>query len=274
VTLLLDTVALPSAHTPAHLHAHFALRADRTTLVHLATQPPLQALRTLYPTADIGEAELQIATLGPGLLGGDHHHINVEAGIDTRVRLTTQSATRILPKRDGLPARADVTLRVAQQACLSWRPLPTIIQADAAYHQTIDLTLADGATAFVWDVLVPGRLARGECFAFAELDAALRVRTPEGRVLAAERLRIAPSQDDPSSLAVLPQPDVVLGSLWVLAPGCPIAVPGIDPGPNTGITELPNGAGLLIRTLAPTAQAATERLERALALINTAGDSL
>jgi urease accessory protein len=272
VTLLLDTVALPSAHTPAHLHAHFALRADRTTLVHLATQPPLQALRPLYPIANTGEAELQIATLGPGLMGGDHHHISVEAGIGTRVRLTTQSATRILPMRDGLPAKTDVTLRVAPHARLSWRPLPTIIQADAAYHQTIDLTLADGATAFVWDVLVPGRLARGECFAFAEFDAALRVRTAEGHLLAAERLRIRLSEDDPSSPAALPQPDVVLGSLWVV--GCRMAVPEVDPGPNTGITELPNGAGLLIRTLAPTAQAATERLERALALINTAGDSL
>jgi urease accessory protein len=262
------------SQTRAHLHARFEQRADRTTLTHLATRPPLQALRTLYPTTDAGEAELQIATLGPGLMGGDHHYVGVEAGIGTRVCVTTQSASRILPIRGGLPARADVTLRVAPQARLSWRPLPTIVQADAAYHQTIDLTLADGATAFLWDVLVPGRLARGECFAFAELDAALRVRAADGRLLAAERLRIRPSEDDPSSPAALPQPNVVLGSLWVLAPGRPVAIPDADLGDNTGITELPNRAGLLIRTLAPTAQTATDRLERALALINTAGDSL
>lgn len=274
MSLVLDAPPPSTTHTPAHLHARFENRAGRTVLTHLATQPPLQALRSLYPAGPAAGAELQLATLGPGLMGGDHHEIRVEAAPHTRVRITTQSATRVLPVRDGRTARADVRLHVAAGACLSWRPLPTILQADAAYHQTIELTLADGATAFVWDVLVPGRLARGECFAFAELDAALRVRAPDGRVLAAERLRVRPSEDDPTGPAALPPPDVVLGSLWMLAPGRPLAVPEADPGQNTGLTELPNRTGLLVRTLAPNAQAATERLEHALALINPAGDSL
>lgn len=265
-----DAPASP-AHGHGLLHAEFDARGGRTVLARLATRPPLQALRPLYPLNVGGPAELQVATLGPGLMGGDHHQIEVAAGAGTRVQVTTQSATRLLPVRGGLPAVAEVRLLVDDGACLTWRPLPTILQAEAAYQQTIDVTVAEGATAFVWDVLVPGRLARGERFAFAELDARLRVRSTERRTLVAERLRCRPGEDDPRSPAAMPEPDVVLGSLWVLAPGCPIALPEVELEPNTGLTELPNGAGLHIRTVAPTAQIATGRLERTLALVNPAG---
>ena len=254
-----------------YLRARFDLRGGLTELIELACGPPLQVLRPLRPDRDARGAELQVVTLGPGLMGGDEQDIAVEAGPGTRVSITTQSATRVLPRRDGRGARVGVRLEVAPGAHLSWRPLPTILQAGAAYHQTVDLTLPDDATAFVWDVLVPGRLARGERFAFKELDAGLRVHAADGRLLAAERLRVRPAEDDPTGPAGLPEPDVVLGSLWVLGHGIQLAAP--DCGPGVGATQLPNGAGLLVRTLAPTAQEATGRLALALALIMSPGES-
>jgi urease accessory protein len=251
------------------LEARFERRGPTTALAALAWRPPFQALRPLYPEGPHGPAELVVTTLGPGLLGGDAGRLRVDLGPCAHARVTTTGANRILPARAGRAATVQTELVVDAGGRLEWLPRPTILQAGAAYHQTTRLALADGAAALLADVLVPGRLAAGEQFAFAELDASLEVRAG-GTPVVAERLRLAPSETEPGALGWLPGPNVVLASLFVLAPGRNLddladRIAATLPD-DAGVTGLPNAAGLLVRALGRSASAAEARLAPALAL--------
>jgi urease accessory protein len=255
------------ALTSGSLMAAFELRAGRTELVRLRCQPPLQALRALR---DGTAAELIVATLGPGLMGGDSARLEVDAGAGTEVRVGSTGATRVLPARGGRGAVSEVRLALASGARLTYRPRPTILQAGAAYRQRVEVSLGPNALALVGDVLVPGRLARGETFAFAELDSSLDVRGADGALLLAERSRLAPAELDPRSLGALPGGDVVLASLFVLAPDRDLS--GLADAlaerlPSVGLTALPNRAGLLVRALLGNAQAAEHLLSAAAGLL-------
>src|SRR5581483_1431666 len=187
-------------------------------------------------------------------------------------------------ERPGSHTGAGQSWRV-RGARLDWRPLPIILQAGAVYHQRVCVRVAPGAFARLWDVIVHGRLACGECFAFEELDAAVRAEAADGTLLAAERLRLRPGVEDPTALGRLPGPNVVVGSLWLLAPGRPLggcaeqvaavlggqaAARASSPQPHApherarcGVSELPNEAGLLVRALGPSAEAVERTLDLA-----------
>ena len=220
----------------------FDLRDGRTELVHLACQPPLQALRAIRRGA---AAELVVATLGPGLMGGDRYEVTVEAGAGAQVVVTSQSANRVLPARGGAGVSVAVRLVVGAGAVLEWLPLPTILQAGARYRQDVRVELTEGARAVLMDVLVPGRLAMGERLAFEELDARLVVHGPGGELLVAERQWLRPRGDELCE-------DAVVGSLFVLG------------APPTAGTELPNGAGWFTRVVTRTADEALRALRTAI----------
>jgi urease accessory protein len=115
-----------SEATPtAGLSARFAVRAGRTELIQLRCQPPLQALRALR--VGPAGAELIVATLGPGLMGGDDVRLDVEAGPGADVRVSSTGATRVLTARAGRGAAAAVGLTVASRARLAYLPRPTIV---------------------------------------------------------------------------------------------------------------------------------------------------
>jgi urease accessory protein len=254
--------------TTGSLAARFGVRAGRTALVGLRCQPPLQALRALERGAG---AELVVATLGPGVMGGDELALAVEAGPGTDVRVGSTGATRVLPARAGRGAAMDVRLVVGEGARLAYLPRPTIVQAGALYRQRIEVELAAGARALIGEVMVPGRLARGERFEFVELDLGVEVRGGGGEVLVAERQRVVPGEADPTALGALPGGEIVVASLWVLAPGRDwgeVADALAERARGTvGVTMLPNRAGVLVRGLFEGAQGGEEMVGQMVAVI-------
>ena len=194
-----------------------------------------------------------ISTLGPGMLGGDRSTIEIRAGNGTHVRVTTPSASRIHARRGECSTIAEVNLRVGAEALLEWLPLPTILQAEARFQQSIFATLDRGAIALIAEIWVPGRLARGECWTFDSVDARFVAERTTGRELVADRFQLRPAIDLPDRLGILHGTDVVFGSLFVLAPDQPcheleIALASVLP-PRAGVTRLPNTAGLLVRAI-------------------------
>ena len=225
-------------------------------LAHVSSRPPLQTMRPLRPGGPHGVAEMFISTLGPGMLGGDRSTIKIQAGTGTHVRVTTPSASRIHAHRGGCSTVAEVELRVEAHALLEWLPLPTILQAESRFQQSIAVTLDSEAAALIADVWVPGRLARGECWAFESVDARFTATSSAGRELVADRLVLRPAIDRPGSLGILPGVEVVFGSLFVLAPdqSCDeleIAIASTLPS-RAGVTRLPNSTGLIVRAIGDT----------------------
>jgi urease accessory protein len=80
------------------------------------------------------------------------------------------------------------------ESVLVYMPEQTIPFANAAFHQDITVRLGPGAYAFLGDILAPGRVARGERFAYREFDSRLRVENANGDVMLVDRTRLQPRE--------------------------------------------------------------------------------
>ena len=98
-----------------------------------------------------------------------------EAGPGARVYLTNQGHTRIHPSEPGRGASLRQTYRLAEGACAQAMMEPVMLYEGAEFTSVTDVSLAPGALWVSADIVCPGRVLRGESFAFRKYDARLNV---------------------------------------------------------------------------------------------------
>lgn len=160
----------------------------RTRLVARYHESPLKIAKA-FP---IGEKTDGLAVIqmdvSPGMLEGDHYKISWNVGEGARLYVTNQATTRVHPCPRGGTARLTQRINVADGAVLQWLPEPVMLFKDAAFSTDTEIELA-GDAACVWsEICCPGRVARGEAFAFRAYDAKLTVRL-DGRLIHYQRQR-------------------------------------------------------------------------------------
>ena len=136
----------------------------------------------LFPRA--GHAELTTAvvlTTSGGLTGGDRVglHIAVEHGAKSVV--TTQAAEKIY-RSAGDPCTIDVRIDAAEATWVEWMPQETILFDGAMLRRTTTIRTTAGARVMAGEILVFGRLARGEVFRNGALRDAWTVERDGKRV--------------------------------------------------------------------------------------------
>ncbi len=188
-----------------------------------------------------------------GVAQGDRHDVSIGVAEDAIAHVSTQSATKVQSMNRNYAA-AEATLSVGRNGHLDYVPEPTILHADARYAQTLELEVAPDATAVLADVVVPGRLARGEAFAFERYHSRVRACGPEG-LLFEDTTHLAPGKWDPTVPGALGEFDVY-GTAFVVAPGRETAglsdrlhAAVAEGAARTGATALPNEAGVVVRAL-------------------------
>jgi urease accessory protein len=126
-----------------------------------------------------------------GIVQGDdlEADIRVEAGAHAIV--TSPSATRIYGMDRG-EAFSRTRLRVGTGAVLEYLPEPLIPYAGARFVEDLELEAEPGARALAWEILSPGRRARGESLAYERLEFRLKVREG-GQTVLRERSVIVPA---------------------------------------------------------------------------------
>jgi urease accessory protein len=185
------------------LHLDFAKNptTNNTILAGSLQEPPLKVVRAF--SLDDGTALAHLHNVSGGLLGGDQLHLQVTLGNQAKVQLTTTSATRIYRHRPELPAttqRNEIT--IGEGALLEYVPDAMIPFAGARFSQQTFVNLAEGAGLFYWEIVSPGREARGEIFQYEQFEMRMRISV-RGRTIAAENIRLCPATNDIASLARL-----------------------------------------------------------------------
>ncbi len=142
---------------------------------------------------DSGCAVTSLVNPSGGFVAGDHLSIRADLEEGAHVVMTTPSANRVY-RSLGEESRQSVTLSVAPGAVLEWFPEVTIPFAGSRFVQTMAVMLGKGATAFIWDSLASGRVARGERWAFTSLRNEIDLTTASGARLL-ERYHVRPEQD-------------------------------------------------------------------------------
>ena len=108
---------------------------------------------------------VQCVNCTAGVFSGDRLGINIRVESGARVLLTSPSAHRIHTMPEG-EATMTQQYTIGEGAWLEVMPELFIPQAGCRYRQSTRIDLAEKASLFFVETLTPGRVARGEVFAF------------------------------------------------------------------------------------------------------------
>src|SRR6202049_2724214 len=149
------------------LRLRFARSGASTILAQSRFSLPLQALTPL--TLENGASYLMLLNPTGGVLGGDHLVTEIVQEAGTHVCLTTPSATRIYRTAEK-PAVLETVIHVGEGATLEYLPDHVIPHAGSALRQSLRVQMGRASRAIVLESFSAGRVARGECWNFSQID--------------------------------------------------------------------------------------------------------
>ncbi len=193
----------PGGQVRASLRLDFARDelSGRTVLAGSHQEPPLRVVRAF--AMEDGAAMVHLHNVSGGLLGGDRWRLAVNVGSEACAQITTTGATRVYRPRDEAQVTTQANeVTVGENALLEYLPDPLIPFAGARFSQRTCIRLSSGAGLFWWEILAPGREARGEIFEYAGVELKTDLLAV-GRPIAIERVRIEPEKHRVASLARL-----------------------------------------------------------------------
>ena len=173
----------------ARLELAFEYRHGRTVLTRAYAEPPLRVGRCLEAGSS---AVVILVCCGPGVFAGDELLQRVRVGEGAHVRIVSQAALQVHPRRGEEPATLTSGYDVEADGSLDCFWDPVIPFACARFSQRADIRVASGGRLFWSDALMAGRTGRGEAWQFAELGHELRLRVNDA-VAYLERYRLTPS---------------------------------------------------------------------------------
>lgn len=128
-----------------------------------------------------------------GLLGGDQLRLEAHIGTGSQVQLTSTGSTRVYRARHGYPTTTQTTrFSVESGGLLEYLPDSLIPYVRSQYRQMTRIELAAGSGLFYWEIVSPGREAKGECFDYDLLQIELEI-VADGQPIVIERSRIEPN---------------------------------------------------------------------------------
>lgn len=197
----------------------------------------------------------------PGILSGDNLQLALQVGERASLYLTDQSATKVHSRPPGgATAHQTWTMEVGANAYLEYVPEPMILFKAAALTQRMQVTLHPQGRLVLSEIIVPGRLARGEFYDFDQFQSRLRVHTPDGQLCFADNQRLTGRSNHLKHspfIADFP----IMGNFILVVPGVPLSdltqaiqanekILEISSELQMGQSPLPNCNGLLVRAIA------------------------
>ena len=160
-------------------------RGPGNGLTHLYQHDPC---RVLFPRAEPGHPPTAVLlTTSGGLTGGDRVRLSFQAREGAAATITSQAAEKIYRALDA-ECRIDIDIDIGQ-AWLEWLPQETILFDGAKLRRRTTVHATSESRFFAAEMLVFGRIARGERLATGFLHDAWRIHR-DGRLVWADALRL------------------------------------------------------------------------------------
>ena len=178
----------------------------KTIVTHQYETHPLlisSPFRLEGETSNDRRAYLYLRNNSPGLFAGDELNISLNLQEKTKLYLTEQSATKVHPTTmPGVKAKVNYQWTIAKDAMVEFVPEPVILYRDSALQQTTQVKMHPTACFFGSDLILPGRLARGESYQFHFYDYCLEVYSDTGELWFKDRMYLT-GKDNPFSDSAL-----------------------------------------------------------------------
>jgi urease accessory protein len=180
-----------------HLHLRCEARADGVSFIaHQDFRAPIHIGKGHI---DHGRLVLNLVNPTAGFFDGDRVETDISVGPGAHLVLGTPAASRVYRTRSGKPAANHQKFRVGENASLEWNPEPFIPHAGASYVQSTEIDLHPSASLLYLDWLAPGRVAKGEVFAYEKLRWELDLNIGD-KTIARERYYLQPGDHSLESL--------------------------------------------------------------------------
>lgn len=250
-------VGCPGKH--GYLNLGFVLDADgKSILRELDRRAPLIVQQELYFDEEMpGMPCVYILSSGGPNVDGDRYVQNFSVGPGAYAHISTGAATKLAEmKRNYSGMTQKIVLE--EGAYLEYLPEPIIPCRHTRFICDTLMQVHPTATAFYSEIYMPGRkyYNGGEIFAYDILSVCTHAERPDGEQLFREKFIIDPTREDLRQIGVMHGFDV-FANVVVVTPEDRAAeiydatTPVYDPKAHiaTGITHLPNSAGLLSKVL-------------------------
>lgn len=167
-------------------------RSSKTICAHQYTTYPLRLSPVFrLDGVDTNRAYFYTMNTSPGLLAGDELNISLKLNPKTNLYLTDQAATKVhqMPNLDS-QAMVNYQIELQPRANLEFLPEPIILYKNAALSQNITIQLDESAGLFLREIILPGRLARGEYYQFRHYFNRLTVTDSTNKLLFTDAMHL------------------------------------------------------------------------------------
>ncbi len=217
----------------------------------------------------------------PGLLAGDEVNISLKLAANTSLYLTDRSATKVHPMPNPQTmAKNNYQIELGEKTNLEFICEPIILFTDAALEQRIDIKIHSTARLCLSEIIVPGRLARGEYYQFRHYYNRLQITSLSGELYVTDAMYLE-GKLNPFTESSLFAAKPILASLIIILPEVDLKLLSQQledlekancPDLVVASSILPHNKGLLMRGLGDSTRVLKKYLEYALNSVRSLSD--
>lgn len=250
-------VGAPGKH--GYLKLRFSLdRHGHSALREIDRRVPLIAQQALYFDEEWpGLPCLYILSSGGPNVDGDRYQQDIIVEKDAFGWISTGAATKLAEMKYNYSGMVqNITLEAG--AYLEFMPEPVFPCRNTRFICDTRIVIDPTATLFYSEIYQPGRkhYVKPEMFDYDVLSVCCHGERPDGTRLFREKFVIDPARRDPRSLGIMGRFEIFANVVVLTPPECAEKIYASTPAGidtvrmlATGVTTLPNGAGLLFKVL-------------------------
>lgn len=231
-------------------------RSKQTICTHQYTTYPLRLSPVFrLDRSSKNRAYIYIMNTSPGLLAGDKLNICLRLDTNTSLYLTDQAATKVhrMPTID-TKAIVNYYLELSSQANLELVPEPIILYKDATLEHKTSIKLNSQAQLFITEIILPGRLARGEIYEFNYYFNYLQIQDWNDKLLFTDRMYLV-GKNNAFKQSKLFAPLPIMGKAIAIYPHLDLKLlttqlESLQTDIMTAISSLPGDRGVIVRAFA------------------------
>ncbi len=188
---------------------------DRTVIKEKFTKVPLVVLRALYLEESLPSmAYVYIMSPSGGILQGDRYRMDITLKNKALLHLTTQGATRVYRMNKNYATQM-VNINVDEDCYCEYIPDQIIPYKDSRFYQRVNLNVHEHGTVVYSEIVVPGRVARGEVFQYDICYMKTIARDQHGKLRFIDNVILEPKRWNLKVTGVLSEYEV-FGSIYLL----------------------------------------------------------
>lgn len=248
-------VGAPGKH--GYLKLRFQLDPrGKSILREIDRRVPLIAQQELYFDKELPEMPcLYILSSGGPNVDGDRYQQDIIVEKDSFAWISTGAATKLAEMRFNYSGMIQ-NITLEEGAYLEFMPEPVFPCRHTRFISDTKLVVHPSATVFYSEIYMSGRkyYGEGEMFEYDILSVCSHGERPDGSQLFREKFVIDPHKNDPRNLGVMGKYEI-FANVLVMTPTetrdkiYAEVMPELTLDLATGITTLPNDAGLLFKVL-------------------------